>query len=59
MIFESKYRRQALQSWARTNEETKKEMIQEIHKQYQITTNLFKKFTSFIVSMFGHSKSTH
>jgi hypothetical protein len=59
MIFESKYRRQALQTWASSNEKTKKEMLQVIHKKYQITRNLFKKFISFIASMWKHSKSTH
>lgn len=53
MIFESKYRRQALESWASTNEEAKKNMLQATHKNVQTTTKWFKKSTSFITSMWG------
>jgi len=59
MDFDSKYRRQALQSWSSSNEETKKEIIYEICNIYEITRNLFKKFISLIVSALRHSKSTH
>lgn len=58
IIYESEYRRQALQSWSNSNEETKKEMIQEIRNNYQITTNLFKKIIFVIASVLRYRKST-
>lgn len=57
MIFESKYRRQAMQLWEQSNVETKKELVEEL-KSYQDKWMIFKDHLRQIFMMNPNKRSS-
>jgi hypothetical protein len=50
MVFESKYRRQALVSWENVKEENKQEFVQSLYQKRDLTHNpIIYYFTSLMI----------
>jgi murein L,D-transpeptidase YafK len=56
MIFESKYRRQAMELWEQSKEETKLELLGEIHNHHTNILSFAQWMKAKFSAVLGHKK---
>jgi hypothetical protein len=57
MIFESEYRRQAMEKWQSSRVETEREIVDDLRKSHETFKKAFDRFRNRIVSLLPYGRS--